>query len=126
MSNVLEVIRFIVAALLMLFGLFDILTGIAGAFRFRYAVNRMHTVATVDSLGTLSIVLGVLVAVGWNASLTLKLILLVVFLWLTSPLCSHMVARLELWTNDELETNMAVEQTPEGVCGVPERKEENE
>ena len=125
MSNVLEVVRFILAAVLMLFGLFDILTGIAGTFRFRYAVNRMHTAATVDSLGTLSLVLGVLVAVGWDASLTLKLILLVVFLWLTSPLCSHMVARLELWTNDEPEAHMTVEQTPDGVCGVPERKEEN-
>ena len=125
MSNVLEVVRFILAAVLMLFGLFDILTGIAGTFRFRYAVNRMHTAATVDSLGTLSLVLGVLVAVGWNASFTLKLILLVAFLWLTSPLCSHMAARLELWTNDEPEAHMTVEETPDGVCGVPERKEEN-
>ena len=113
MINLLHIIRFILAAALMLFGLFVILTGIAGTFRFRYVVNRMHTAATVDSLGTLSLVLGVLVAIGWDAALTIKLILLVIFLWLSSPLCAHMVARLELWTNEDIDDHMVIERVPD-------------
>ena len=115
MSNILQMIRFILAAALMLFGLFVILTGILGTFRFRYVVNRMHSAATVDSLGALSLVLGVLVAIGWDAALTIKLILLIVFLWLSSPLCAHMVARLELWTNEDIDDHMSIEQVPEGL-----------
>lgn len=114
MSNILEWIRFLIAAALMLFGVFVFLSGIWGVFRFRFALNRMQTAATIDSLGALSLIAGLIIAAGYDPQFTWKLIVLVVFLWLTSPLCAHMVAKLEVWTNEELEAHMTIVDTTTG------------
>lgn len=122
MAEILAWVRLIVAAGLSLFGVFVILTGIWGVFRFRFSLNRMHTAAMVDSLGVLSLALGLAVAAGWQPALLLKLLLLVVFLWLSSPLCSHMVAKLETWTNDALEDHMEIIDLTTEPANPPEKE----
>ena len=44
---------------------------------------------------------------GWNFS-NLKMGLFVVFLWLASPVSSHLLAMLEVATNDNLEAHCTV------------------
>ena len=122
MSNVLEWIRFIASAALMLFGVFVFLSGIWGVFRFRFALNRMQTAATIDSLGAFSFLAGLLLATGWDPQLSWKLIVLIVFLWLTSPLCAHMVAKLEVWTNGELEEHMNIVDNTTGKVTQAEKE----
>ena len=49
---------------------------------------------------------------GWGFT-TLKIALIAVFLWLASPVSSHLIARLEVTTNEELEKYCKVEKEEE-------------
>ncbi|MBQ2700648.1 MAG: monovalent cation/H(+) antiporter subunit G [Clostridia bacterium] len=103
----LEWIRFIISAGLILCGLFMIVSAIIGVYRFKYVLNRMHAAAMGDTLGLLLIVLGLIVASGFTFD-SLKLLLLIVMFWLSSPVSSHLIGRLEVATNPELEKQMTV------------------
>ncbi len=103
----LEVIRFALSAVCTLGGLFAILSGIVGVFRFRHAMSRLHAAALLDTAGLLLMLLGLMIAEGLTVA-TLKMAALIVFLWLTSPISSHLIARMEVTINDELEKDMDV------------------
>ncbi|HIS42813.1 MAG TPA: monovalent cation/H(+) antiporter subunit G [Candidatus Limiplasma pullicola] len=97
--------RFVLTAVLMLAGLFVLLVGVVSQYRFRYVLNRMHAASMGDSLGLLLVLTGLCVSQndGW---VILKYLLTALFLWLTSPTGSHLIARLELTTNDHPEQEM--------------------
>ena len=94
-------IRVIIAGVLMLTGLFTLGVATVGIFRFSHMLNRIHVAAKCDSMGALLVLLGLIVLSGWNV-FSLKLGLVVVFLWLCNPAASHLVARAEVKTNPEL------------------------
>jgi multicomponent Na+:H+ antiporter subunit G len=75
---------------------------ILGLFRLRDALERLHAGALTDTLGLLLIGagLGVLYGVGAQAG---KLLLLIVILWATNPVSSHLIARMELITGRDIE-----------------------
>ena len=52
--------------------------------------------------------LGLIILSGFNFT-SLKLALVIVFLWLASPVASHLISRLEVATNEELEKDCEVE-----------------
>ena len=104
-----ETLRFILCALLMLLGLIFEISAVIGVFRFRYVLNRMHAAAMIDTLGIALIMLGLMLASGLTL-LTLKLFLVVALLWLTSPVSSHLIARLEITTSEELDRHMEVKR----------------
>ena len=97
-----ETLRFITSALLMGLGLIFEICAVIGVFRFHYVLNRMHASAMGDTMGILLIMLGLAVASGVNL-LSLKLLLLVFLFWTASPVASHLIGRLELVTNENLE-----------------------
>lgn len=97
-----EWIRFLAGAVLLLIGLGIFVIEMIGVFRFRYALNRMHAAAMGDTLGIGSCLLGLIVMCGWNFT-SLKLFLIILFLWLSSPTSSHLIARLEVTTDEEPE-----------------------
>ena len=99
----LELIRFVLSALFTLAGLFVLVSGVVGVFRFRYSMNRMHAAALGDTLGILCVLLGVMIAEGLTIA-TVKMLLVIITLWLTSPVASH----LEVTINDHLERHMNV------------------
>lgn len=103
----LDWLRFIIAALLILGGLCFVISSVVGVYRFKYVLNRMHAAALGDTLGILLIVLGLVVINGLNLT-SCKALLLVVLWWLSSPVASHLISRLEVTTNQHLEENMAV------------------
>lgn len=103
----LETIRFILSALLTLAGLFVLISGVVGVFRFKYALSRIHAGALFDTLGILLMLLGVIVAEGFTIA-SLKMVLVIAILWLTSPVSSHLIGRLEITINDELDKDMLV------------------
>lgn len=103
----LEWIRFILTAVLMLMGLFLMVTAVIAQFRFRYVLNRMHAAAMGDTMGIFLMLLGLAVANGINM-LSLKLLVLVLLFWMASPVASHLIGRLELVTNEELDREVSV------------------
>ena len=97
---VIEWIRFLAGAVLLLIGLLIFLIQMIGVFRFKYVLNRMHAAAMGDTLGIGCCLLGLIVMKG--ASFTsLKLLLVMIFLWFSSPVSSHLIARLEVTTDEE-------------------------
>ena len=105
----LEWLRFILVALCMLGGLFTMIVAILGLYRFDFALNRIHSAAMGDTLSLFLFVLGLVIAVGWNV-VALKLVLVLVLQWLTSPLASHMLAQFEYHADEHLEEHIDLSQ----------------
>ena len=95
-------IRVIIAGVLMCAGLFVLSVATIGIFRFSNMLNRIHVAAKCDTMGALLVLSGLIVLSGWTV-LSLKLGLVIVFLWLCNPAASHLVARAEVKTNPELD-----------------------
>ena len=94
-------IRFIVGIALILCGLIVFGIELFGVFKFGYVLNRMHAAAMGDTLGIALSMLGLIILCGLNFT-SLKMILVVIFLWFASPVASHMLTRFEVATNEEL------------------------
>ena len=107
-----ETVRFIIAAVLCAAGLSVILTSILGVFRFRFVLNRMHCAAIIDTLGALILLLGLMIAAGAPAYI-LKLAGILLFLWIGSPIASHLLCRMELLTDPDALQHMEHPQQAE-------------
>ena len=103
----LEGLRFALSAALSLVGLFVLISGVVGLFRFKYALSRIHAAALFDTLGIVLMLLSVMVATGFEVA-ALKMFIVICILWMTSPVSSHLIGRMEITINDELEKDMAV------------------
>lgn len=90
-------------------GLFAICTAILGLFRFRCVLNRMHAAALVDTLGALGVLLGLMVLCGPSV-VSGKLLLILIFLWLTSPVATHLITKMELLTNLDVDADAEAEK----------------
>ena len=101
--------RFVLTAVLMLAGLFVLLVGVVSQYRFRYVLNRMHAASMGDSLGMLLVLTGLCISQndGW---VILKYLLTALFLWLTSPVASHLVAEMEVATVPDIHKECEVEE----------------
>lgn len=106
-----EWVRFIVGVGLLIAGLLIFVVELYGVFKFKYVLNRMHTAAMGDTMGLGISLLGLIVLCGLNFT-SLKMGLIIVFLWLASPVSSHLIARLEVTINEELEA----------YCELPEER----
>lgn len=95
-----EWFKFLAGAALLLLGTVIFLFEMIGVFRFKYVLNRMHAAAMGDTLGIGCCILGLIVMNGLNLA-SLKLFLVIVFLWFSSPVSSHLIARLEVTTDEE-------------------------
>ncbi len=102
-----EWVRFVMGGGLLLCGLGTFIIEIIGVFRFRYVLNRMHAAAIGDTLGIGFALAGLIVISGFNFT-SLKLLLVIVFLWFSSPVSSHLIARLEVSTNEDSEKHYRV------------------
>ena len=94
---------------LFLFGLFVFFSAVLGLFRFDYVLNRMHAAAVGDSLGIFCVLIGLMLLHGWSLSAA-KTLLVFVFLWLTSPVASHLIAEMEVATVPDVEKECEVEE----------------
>lgn len=113
--QILEWVRFIAGVGLLLVGVCIFVLQIFGVFKFKYVLNRMHAAAMGDTLGIGVSLTGLILLSGFNFT-SAKMALVIVFLWLASPVSSHLISRLEVVTNEHL-----AEQ-----CELPEDKWEDE
>lgn len=127
-----EWIRFCAGAFLVLCGMAIFGLEIFGVYRFKYVLNRMHTAAMGDTLGIGFSLLGLMIMNGLNFT-SLKFFLIIIFLWFASPVSSHLIARLEVTTDEEPEKHYRVytlkeleEKRLEEKREEEERKEEEE
>ena len=103
----LEWIRFGITALFLLTALVLLCLSMLGVYRFKFSMNRMHAAAVGDTMGLFLALLGLAVsAPDWIT--VIKFFLIVCFMWVASPVASHLIARLEVTLNDKLEDEMEV------------------
>lgn len=91
-------IRICIAIILILCGLFVYAVGVAGIFRMKYVLNRIHVTASCDTLGTFFVLIGLAVISGFSLT-TLKLICILLFIWLTSPISANLLVKAEILGN---------------------------
>lgn len=103
----LDWIRFALTAVLVISGLFLMVSAVIAQYRLKYVLNRMHAASMSDSLGMPLIYAGLCLCApdGW---VIVKFALIVFFVWITSPTAGHLIARLELTSNEHPETEMEV------------------
>ncbi len=93
-------IRLVIGIVCLLASLTFFIIEVMGVFKMKYVLNRMHAAAIGDTMCFGMSMVGLMLLSGWNFT-TLKFFLVMVFLWLTSPVSSHLIARLELSINEE-------------------------
>ena len=104
-------IRLILGAVLLVLGFVIYLFGI---FKLKYVMNRMHAAAMGDTLALSCSLLGLMIISGWNNT-TLKLMLVIIFFWFASPVSSHLIARLEITTNENPREQMQIYDSLEAL-----------
>lgn len=95
-------IKFILGVGFLLSGMIMFAIEVIGIYHLNYVLNRMHMAATGDTLGIFLSFAGLMIMSGFHFT-TLKFALVVIFLWFSSPVSSHLIARLEITTNPDSE-----------------------
>lgn len=107
-----EMLRFILGIAFIIMGLLVFVIQLIGVYKFKYVLNRMHAAGMGDTMGLSLCLIGTMFLYGWTFT-TLKVALIVAFLWLASPVSSHLISNLEVTTNEELEKYCKIEKEEE-------------
>ena len=107
-----EWIRFLLGITFILMGLLVFVIQLVGVYKFKYVLNRMHAAGMGDTMGLSLCLLGAMFLLGISFT-TLKLVLVAAFLWLASPVSSHLISRMEVTTNEELEKYCKIKEDEE-------------
>ena len=104
-------IRACFGAVFLLLGAVAFVLSLVGVFRFKYILNRLHASAVADTLGTLCICIGLFIIRGFCLA-SFKLVLIVLAMWITGPVCTNRIAAAELTASDEYKKHLK----EEGSC----------
>ena len=107
-----EWICFVLGISFIVMGLLVFVVQLIGVYKFKYILNRMHAAGMGDTMGISLCLIGAMFIFGWSFT-SLKIALIVAFLWLASPVSSHLISRLEVTTNEDLEKYCRVEKEEE-------------
>ena len=89
-----ELVRFIAAAVCLIFAAVMECIAVFGVYKFKFVMNRMHSAAIGDTMGLLLGALGLMILKG-SRWFSLKMALAVLLLWMTSSISSHVIMRME-------------------------------
>lgn len=81
--------------LALLGGIFFVIVGGAGMLRLPDFYTRLHAASITDTLGAGLILLGLMLQGGWTL-VSAKLLLILLFLWFTSPTATHALVKAAL------------------------------
>lgn len=107
-----EMLCFILGVAFIVMGLLVFCIQLIGVYKFKYVLNRMHAAGMGDTMGLSLCLIGTMFLYGLSFT-TLKVGLIIAFLWLASPVSSHLISRLEVTTNENLEDYCRVEKEEE-------------
>lgn len=79
-------------------GLFFFLVGTIGILRFPDVFTRIHSAAKCDTLGVLLTITGLIIFNGLNVT-SLKLFLILIFIWITNPTATHLIGNAQYTVN---------------------------
>ena len=94
MSEIVKITLEIIAILFLLGGAFFFFVGTTGLIRMPDVFCRMHATTKCDTLGAGLILVGLMVFNGLSM-ISLKLFLILIFIWLTNPTAAHIIAKAE-------------------------------
>jgi multicomponent Na+:H+ antiporter subunit G len=89
--SIFETVIFIVSWISMLAGSAFLIIGATGIIRFPDFWSRLHAAAVIDSAGTGLLLIGMMLQAGFTF-VTVKLLLIGIFLLITGPTATHAVA----------------------------------
>ena len=97
----LEWIRFGLVAACFAAGLVTLFISLFGTFRLSYSLNRMHAAAMCDTLVLMLFTTGCVLACGINV-VSFKFVFILLMLWCTSPVVSHILMKTRYLTDEHL------------------------
>lgn len=104
---IINAIRLILGLLLILGGTIVFILEITGVYKFHYILNRMHFAGTGDTMGLAFVLLGAAIVNGFEFG-SIKLLLVLVFFWFASPVSSHLISRLVMETDEEIDKHVRI------------------
>lgn len=87
--------RIVLSTLFLAGGLFFFFVGTIGILRFKDIFTRAHSAAKCDTLGAVLSLISLIIYNGINW-VSLKLVLIIVFVWITNPTATHLIAKAAL------------------------------
>ena len=96
----------VVAVVLICSGVFFLFMGGVGLIRFPDFYTRMHAAGKCETLGSLLVLTGLACAEGFHLA-SLKLLVIALFIFVTSPTATHAIARaahknrVPFWTDED-------------------------
>lgn len=105
-----EMIQMIIASVFIVAGVVLEILSIFGVFKLDYVLSRMHAAAIGDTGALGCIILGLIIASGFNL-FSLKLFFVWIFFWIGSAVSSHMITKMVVFgdTDEAKEHNEFVE-----------------
>lgn len=85
-------ISLLLARFLMVLGLIFIAMGVFGLYRFKSFYPRILIGSKIDTVGYLTLMLGLALKAGWGLT-ALKILLIVLLMLVVNPILTHTVAR---------------------------------
>ena len=90
-----EMMADITSVILLMIGSFFVVGGAVGTMRFPDFYSRLHSAGVTDTLGAILILVGLMFLTGWTL-ITVKLIFIGLFLFITGPTATHAIANAAL------------------------------
>ena len=103
----LEIIQFVIVAMLLFAAVVLESFAIFGVNRFRFSLNRLHAAAIGDTLSITCVILSAIVYTGFEL-LSLKYFMILTLMWMTSPVSGHLISLLVVKTDDDIEKEAKV------------------
>ena len=88
----------LVSSLFITIGALSIIVGLLGVYRMPDFYTRLHAASIIDTLGTMLILFGLILYYGLNI-VSLKLLLILIFILITTPTAAHALAKSALHGN---------------------------
>lgn len=87
-----------VSSLFITIGALSIIVGLLGVYRMPDFYTRLHAASIIDTLGAMLILFGLILYYGLNI-VSLKLLLILIFILITTPTAAHALAKSALHGN---------------------------
>lgn len=87
--------KMLVVSFFLIGGLFFFMVGTIGVLRFPDIFTRAHSAAKCDTLGAVLSLTALIIYDGLSI-VSIKVILIIVFLWLINPVVTHLIAEAEM------------------------------
>ena len=85
----------IISGALIVAGSLSIVVGLLGVYRMPDFFTRLHAASVIDTLGTILILSGLILYQGFNL-VSVKLLLILIFILITTPTSAHALAKSAL------------------------------